>query len=510
MATSILTSLPTEVLDDVILHSLPEGFEGLALTCKKLHNLCTRSIERHNQLRKRFREFTYNKFPNDGLLSVHNPPAVNLIQCIADDPIVARYIRHADFTYDTWPAKARPVQLLPDPDLGGPVVALFAESPYLRDAGLDWREYYAAIQEDLERPGWYSQHAAAFLLTLLPNATSLKLPCLWQPCEMADKLLYATIRRAVNTGRPMCDGPGPSLAQVTEFEPYSASGPSGYGFDLAHAVPFLALPKLRSFRARSCVAARDGAAIATASEDAGLPPSGSTLEAAHFVDSCLDEAAITAFLQRTPSLKELAYSHCTTEGQATHRDWNDVCRLVRAIEREAGTYLETFEIVVGEFRGSSSAPDDRLLLSMHGFQRLRKLHLPLEIAVCNLATDDKFARDDPEQLTDQKLGELQRRLTDVLVPASVSELSLHSHMDPDGRHERALRVMFFNFAARKDDWVPALGHIRLCPGPKEDGGAYKDACGRLKAEMVEAGVTLHLGEDPGEEKEEEWFEEDLI
>lgn len=497
MATSTLSSLPTELLDRIILHSLPEGFEGLALTCRKLYNLCTPSIERHNQLRIRFREFTYNKYPNNGLLSVHNPPAVNLIQDIAHDPVVARYIRHADFTYDTWPPKARPVQLLPDPDLGGPVIALFAESPYLREAGLDWREYYALIQEDLGRPSWYSQHAAAFLLTLLPNVTSLKLPCLWQPCEMADKLIYATIRRAVNRPSPssyLSLWNRPSLAQVTEFEPYSESGPSGYRFDMTAAVPFLALPKLRSFRARSCVA-RDDASIATASEDAGLP-SGGTLEAAHFVDSCLDDVAITIFLRRTPNLKELAYSHCT-EGQAT-QDW-DVCRLVTAIEREAGSYLESLEILIREFRGSL-APGR---LSMRGFQRLHRLHLPLEIAGCNLATDAS-ARN--KELTDQELGELQR-LTDILVPASVSELLLHSR-DPD-RHEKALRVMFFDFAARKDDWVPALEDIRLSPGPKED-GAYKDECGKLKVEMMEAGVTLHLGKDPREEEEDEWCEEGLI
>lgn len=61
----------------------------------------------------------------------------------------------------------------------------------------------------------------------------------------------------------------------------------------------------------------------------------------------------------------------------------------------------------------------------------------------------------------------------------------------------------------KDDWVPALEGIRLSPVPKED-GAHKDECGRLEVEIMEAGVTLHLGEDPGEVREEEWFEEELI
>lgn len=505
MATSTLTSLPTELLDEIILHSLPEGFEGVALTCRKLYNLCTPSIERHNQLRKRFRDFTYLKYPNrDGLPSMHNQQAINLIQDIARDPVVARYIRHADFTYDTWPRRARPRrampdQLLPDPDLDEPVVSLFAESPCLREAGLDWREYYALIQEDLVGSGRYSQHAAAFLLTLLPNITSLKLPCPWRPCETADKLIHVILRGAVDRPSPSSspsDRP-PSLAQITKFEPYSGSGPLGYGFDLAEAVPFLALPKLRWFRAHRCVARNDASIAIAASEDAGRP-AGAALEVAHFVESSLDDVAIAIFLRRTPNLKELAFSNCVIEGQAS-QNW-DVCSFVAAIEREAGSYLESLKIETDDF-GGPLAPGR---LSMRGFQRLRRLHLPLEIVEYNLATDVS-ARS--KELTDQELGELQR-LTDILVPASVSELSLYSRDWVPDRHEMALiRVMFFNFAARKDGWVPALEDVRLFPGSKKD-GAYKDECGGLKVEMMEAGVTLHLGDDPGEE--EEWCEEGLI
>lgn len=518
MAASPLTSLPTELLDEIIPHTLPEGFEGLALTCRKLHNLCTPWIERHNQLRTQFRKFTYLKYRNrEGLLSVHSPPAVYLIQEIAHNPVVARYIRHADFTYDTWPPPARPTQLLPDPDLGGPVAALFAESPYLREAGLDWREYYALIQEDLDWPNRYSQPAAAFLLTLLPNVTSLKLPYLWRrpwrPCEMADKLVLATVRGAADRPGPRSSLPrdSPSLAQVTEFEHYSESGPrhlsplAAFGpqchepatrdhrFDLADAVPFLALPELRSFRACSCVA-RDGGSVAAAFEDAGFPP-GQTIEAARFVDACVDDAAMATFLRRAPNLRELVYWHCTDVQAA--EDW-DACRLVAAIGREAGSRLEGLEIDIWGSR-VSLAPGR---LSMRGFQRLRKLRLPLEIAACNLAADAS-ARD--KELTDEELGELQR-LTDILVPASVSHLTLHSR-DPD-RHVELLRVMFRNFAARKDDWVPAIEEVRLIPAPKKD-GAYKDECGRLEGEMMEAGVTLHLEEHPFDEDGNEWQEEEL-
>lgn len=503
MATSTLTSLPTELLDEIIPHTLPEGFEGLAMTCRRFYDLCTPFIELHNQRRKRFREFMYCRYPNKGLLSNFNAPAVWLIQEIAHDPIVARYIRHADFTLDTWPPRPRAVEYLPDADLGGPVVTMFAESPYLRTAGLEWRQYYGLIQEDLESDDKYSQHAAAFLLTLLPNATSLKLPCLWRPCEMTDKLIHAIARRAVN--RPSLSGSlldRPSLAQVTDFEPRSDVGPaewhvkrfiegapSDLRFDLTEVLPFLALPKLRSFRARGCVV-RDSAAIVTAYNDAGFP-SAETLDDVHFDDSFLDEVAMATFLRRAPNLKELTYLHWVSE--ETTQDW-DACKLVRAIEQEAGKHLESLVI-----QDSSRSSIYAGRLSMQGFKRLWRLQLPLEFAMCNLDSDASVRDREP---TDQELRGLQR-LTDTLVPASVSELSIDSQ-DPN-RNVKALGVMFCDFAARKGDWVPALEKIRLSPRPKAD-GAYKDAVGKLEVEAKEAGVMLHLRMYPDEGEDERWEE----
>lgn len=48
-------------------------------------------------------------------------------------------------------------------------------------------------------------------------------------------------------------------------------------------------------------------------------------------------------------------------------------------------------------------------------------------------------------------------------------------------------------------------YLILSPRPKED-GAYEDESDRLKVEVMEAGVTLHLGE----EEYEEWDEEELM
>lgn len=228
----------------------------------------------------------------------------------------------------------------------------------------------------------------------------------------------------------------------------------------------------------------------TAYEDAGFP-SAETLDDAHFDDSFLDEVAMATFLQRAPNLRELAYSHWVSE--ETNQDW-DACKFVRAIEPEAGKHLGSL-VIHDSSRRSIYAGG----LSMQGFKRLRRLQLPLEFAMCNLDSDASVRDREP---TDQELRGLQR-LTDTLVPASVSELSIDSlHLN---RNVKALRVMFCDFAGRKGDWVPALEKIRLSSRPTAD-GAYKDAVGKLEVEAKEAGVILHLRMYPDEGEDEHWKE----
>ncbi len=84
--------------------------------------------------------------------------------------------------------------MLADVECGGAVVRLLADSPDLAEAGLDWEEYYAKIEEDLEFSR-YSQYAAAFLLTLLPNVETLTLPKCWKPLEATDKLINVVVRK---------------------------------------------------------------------------------------------------------------------------------------------------------------------------------------------------------------------------------------------------------------------------------------------------------------------------
>ena len=206
-----LTGLPTELLENIITQVLPEGFENVAVTCRKIYALCTPFIERYNILRSRFHHFTYYEGFRDPFPIIGT--AFDLITHIAVEPRIARYVRDADFKVDSLFIRGQPPGSNLDVYCKNAIIKLFADSPYLEQAGLDWQEYYTEIEEDLQAAR-YSQYAATFLLTLLPNIENLSLPKRWKPLGATDKLIDAVVRKAKQSHLPY---DRPSFAQVTRF-----------------------------------------------------------------------------------------------------------------------------------------------------------------------------------------------------------------------------------------------------------------------------------------------------
>lgn len=475
-----LTRLPTELLDKIIIYALPEGFESVALTCRKIYALCTPFIEHHNRLRSHFHNFTYYGKMTDPSFTIRT--ASDLIIRIAVEPIVARYVRNADFKADSPRSLVIPRGFVRDADYREDVIRLFANCPYLEQAGLDWKEYIAKIKEELnvDTPHRYSQHAAAFILTLLPNIERLTLPRSWKPLGATDKLIDAVIHKS-RQSNSLCGRP--SLAQITTFEPYVSLVPQAR-FNLNWASPFLALPHIRSFRGPSCVVMDHGRkSIISKDPYSGF---GETLEAVSFVSCCIDEKGIADFLRHTTRLRTLRYSHSTKENVGL-QCW-DICKFVTAIECELGRHLVELSISIREPFGSI-APGKA---SMRDFARLRQLEFPLDIVMCNITTAacrDSIPNESPVECSSDHESDCDALSIGDLVPASVSILSLISH----GRdhHDKALDVLFRGFAARKEITLPALKEIHLiCPNGADD--AYKDRCTRLLVETQKADVVLHL------------------
>lgn len=467
-----LTQLSNELLEIIITHVLPEGFESAALTCRRIYAVCLPLIERHNTLRSQFRNFSYYEKMSDPSFTIRT--SFDLIVRIAVEPIVARYVRTADFKVDNFFTSGRPREFNPDVHCRDVVPRLLARSPHLVQAGLDWQEYYDKIEEDLQASR-YSQHAATFVLTLLPNVGRLSLPHRWKPVSTTDKLINVVVREAKQCHHYPCNTP--SLAQITEF-----SVGQQERFDLVSASPFLALPQIRSFYGPGCVAMDDGS---YKSIYASIDPYGGfakTLISVLFTDCYIDDVGIADFLKHTPCLRTLVYSHSTKgNGSSYNKSW-DICKFVTAIEREVGSHLVELFVSIREPRGSI-APGKA---SMRNFQCLQTLEFPLEIASCNMTAAVCSVEG---STTGHEIDPREPFIFDDLVPASVSQLSLISR-GTDG-HEKALENMFRDFAAKKDFQLPALREIHLsCPAGADD--AYKEQCARLVAETEKVGVVLQL------------------
>jgi hypothetical protein len=500
MAALKLTDLPTELLHEIISNSLPEGFASLASTCKRIYLLCTPFIEHHKHRRSLFKSVQYKRPQYNrerrGELVAQLESAFHLITRIAFEPIVARYIINADLSRDSYPPTTKPSVAVPDIHDGGPVVALFANSPYLRDAGLDWKEYYRLMKYELgDDSSYYSQHAATFLLTLLPNVRTLTIPVSWQPYESTNRILDVIVRKARSSTHLWSTS---SLNQVTSFLPPTTMGirsPS----DLDQAMIFLALPRMRSFRALSSVAVRLCSATASFASINQYPHYGTFLETLSFPRSCIDEGTIAEYLRHTPHLKKFTYSRNASN---QFSEWN-ICEFVKAIEREVGSHLEELSVSISSSNPeepsvstSSSKPDGAATpceINMSGFQCLRKLEFPLEIAICNLNDAARQLNTANEDLSYEGLEGYD--LFGTLVPASVTALSLLS--DEREGHEKALRAMFRGFSAKKSSRYPVLSEIYIsCPFWPRARTSYEKECKKVAGEIEKTGVVFHAHRSP--------------
>lgn len=460
-----LMQLPVELLEQVISHTLPEGFESLALACKYLYTLCIPFLEHHNNLRWHFRDFRYFKTNkpfryNYGLFRFPDTAtsAFDLISRIAIETNVGHYILKADFTGDSRLCSKTGREYTTYGDRHDAVRQLLADSAYLREAGLNWEEYYNDMMEDVNSY-CYSQHAAAFVLTLLPNLQRFRPSELWNPTPTTEKLIAAIIHTARRTDRNAA-----SFAQVTAFEG------TGGEYGSSWATSMIALPRIRSFEGSGW--------IGEPYRNKYLCPDfNSQVEVVWFLDTSIDTVAITNFLRHTPYLKSLTYWHSTKDSMG-HQDW-DLCGFIAAVRCEIGSHLENLSAITTELSCSISPGK----LCLRGFQRLQSLELPLEIVICGLKAAELEGHGslDPKSL----LGDL--------VPPSVARLSLFSPGKTP--HDKALSLLFHDFATQKQVQMLSVKEISLtCPSDADD--LYKAQCMNLTAETEKVGVVLVLTEYP--------------
>jgi hypothetical protein len=475
-----LANLPPELFDMIVGYSLPPSFENLAITCKRIHALCAPSIERHNELRFRFRHFHYQYFDDspDNLRSV--VAASDLIKLIAADPTVARYIRSADLEHDSNFLTHYLVRTsnglrksVPSIEEGGDIVRLFTNSTYLQRAGLDWRDFYSTFAQDV-RAERYSQHGSVFLLTLLQYTEKLTIPEKWKQDTATNQLLNVLVEEARQTSSSSSTR---ALGSVSTFNGRLWAPDRGQ-WGLIFAEPFLALPQLKSFSAPCSFSV---GTYPPSLAFPGLPQFSDTLRVAWLLTCCIDDVGITRFLKHTPYLKTLIYSHGTNHAFPP-RDW-DICKFIDAVAREAGGHLIELSVTdVGSrgyiLPGKSSA---------RGFEKLQKFEIPLDLVLCNI---------DAAGVTANIATSLQlffngswNPFVHDMIPPSLTHLMLKSKAFRP--HERALDALFRNFrATRRTQWT-SLQEVHIdCK--QECDSAFKEKCNAIVAECAKEGVIVDL------------------
>ena len=373
-----LFQLPDELLVEIIRHAIPEGFENLALSCTRLYGLCAPLFTRHRELRKRFDHVTCR----DKTIDISSSPyefstAYDLIDEIAADPIIARYIRSADFEvgeelreYDPYP---RPF------DAHGLVAKLMARSSYLKQAGLDWKPYYASLKEDRERQKWppYSQHAMALALTLLPNVQNITLPVCWQYLDQTETLINTIVRIA---NEPQASNDSPSLARLNELH-------------MSHSDDFLVTNQLIELQQLSFIAM---SSCQLGKESRGLLKGegfckglGQNVTSIHISDCDIEQASINQLLRRTPNLKQLKWRNGPDYMELGYTSFcPDAYKFMTTIEQQVGRSLVDLDLDV-DFNVSNFEGLYPSIISMRGLQYLRRLKFPLEMLECKLSSNFK-------------------------------------------------------------------------------------------------------------------------
>lgn len=306
-----------------------------------------------------------------------------------------------------------------------------------------------------------------------------------------ETLLEVLVREAKHSRSP---GGVHSLAHVTKFEANTRVNVSGGVADLNKAVPFLALPHVRSFRTKRSTAGYYYNRLCVPRDL--YRQYGQNLEIVRFDECNVDKESIAEFLKHTPRLRVLKYSHSGIIPRF------DICGFVTAIERGVGAHLEQLSI-----RTLSQAhwayPGTAL---MRGFQRLQKLELPFQFPMHNI---DGVIYPVPREEGSLENGikkEAEPFICDI-VPPSVSELSLVRGL---WGCRQVLNAMFDDLAAIKDSKLPALKKVYISGFPSYSGGRvndFREDCDRAVAEAEKAGVVLHFC-DRTERPNITWEEED--
>jgi hypothetical protein len=349
-----LLDLSVEILQQIIKDTIPEGFEPLALSCKRLYAASQLYLKKYNK---------WNRYACQKDGQYVSTPRKLLLE-IARDPDITRYIQHADFRCD--PHNPNFVQL---------EASILVEAERCRDrleTLLDRSTCFQDEQQDSNK--WLQQLLAGhcgfhsiivMVLSQLPNLKELQLPRMWVqkswlPRNLEtelDKMIEAMIRAANDPTNPLA-----GLSTLTALNPVEGTG-HPLRRDISVFSPFLGLHSLRTLYCGSIL-------IYPSTQK---PPPMTFLTTIEMAGCCIDSDGMALLLKSTPRLRILRFSY--EEKFANAECGWDAGSFVKAIEREVGETLEELSLSIWEVFGSVINP----VTCMKGFTQLKTLELDMRL-----------------------------------------------------------------------------------------------------------------------------------
>lgn len=380
----LLLDFPPEILDHIILHTLPVGFESFVLSCKTVYGVGKEHFAIHNQL-KRFRYITSHPLDTNTIGT-----CLTLIREISREPLVALYIEHLDLIGDPriqrvpWDSSARQdyhMQGHGDSDLADGVAQLLRlHPPYSALSGQErenWKHSLLACDEDGKSKR--ANYLLVFLFTLLPNLKILQLPTSWyqmsappeRPYKNSDSLtFYPGLWELLDTYAGNAISASRKRQSSSQTITFLPEGNYEKRVGLRSMLPFLALRSVKELHVRNCVGLRDGYT--------GIPfewryPHNSALRRIDLDSCCINEAGMSELLAHTPNVTSLRYTHAVKWHGCGHK-WG-AGAFVKAIGRHQGSILQ--DLTIG--MESHFVEVDSGVASMQEFVALKSLDISARV-----------------------------------------------------------------------------------------------------------------------------------
>ncbi|KXH44422.1 hypothetical protein CNYM01_07283 [Colletotrichum nymphaeae SA-01] len=426
-----LLHLPVEVLQSIILETIPESIDNVALTCKKLYEASERYLVQHNILRRRFRHFAFDVVGSDDDERIHGTEtfivnSLDLLMKIIHHPIIAQYIQIADLRLLSATCNIKALR------------EFLHKSPYLKEIGEDPDFWEGMIRHEA------LGHAEFLLLSLLTHVRELALPTNWRqlgvrgedPSGAGNDLRTWQVLDHIVSRANERDTKDAALSKLKILRPFASSG-----WRSRHAMtlntPFLAIKSLREAYIGGCVATDDGETAIPFSPE--YPDYSPRLEKMELVGCTIGRGELRALLSRIPNLNSLRYAH-ETKWDSCGSYFDPGQALCTIMECTSETLKELSMRTMTQMGAIEST-----LSNMKGFKRLKYLEIDAAMLMGTEFRRDIIKEEFPYQPLCVPLYEIAApRLVDMLPPSIKSVRILATPWDcreSDPRKTRCLRAL---------------------------------------------------------------------